>query len=303
MSHQSNSDPGTDTMNTNRTRRAKSRIPGLLVILAALLSGRHAQADILAADNFTASSGTGVGTVNNTESAGVGTYTTVQGANGMSVTTQSGFGNGNVLSLANGTQTYYRPFDGGSTLTLNSLSAGQTLSLSYTARFDGSFGGADNYSFGFVNFGSPNSILYANVDLSTVGGTQSEFRYRTGSFNMSDAGLTFGNIFTNPTSVSTTSYNLQLNVTRQVDNAFLVEYLRDGVLYGSTVQTNGSTFASAVGGLAITGVAFRHSQTPGVVTYLDDVSVSVVPEPVTGVLFLGGAALLIGGRRRFAIQG
>ena len=254
------------------------------------------RADLLVSDNFTGSSGSNVGTVTDTESTGVGTYTTIQGVNGMSVVTLSGFGNGNVLSLANGTQTYYRPFDGASTLTLNSLTAGQTLSLSYTARFDGSFGGADNFSFGFVNFGSPNSILYANVDLSATGGTVSEFRYRTGSFNMSDAGTAFGTNFTNPTSVSATSYTLQLSVTRQVDNAFLIEYHRDSVLYGSTTATNGSAFANAVGGLAISGVALRHSQVPGVITYLDDVSVSVVPEPVTGGLLVLGGLLLA--RRR-----
>lgn len=284
-------------------RRDFRRFAALILVSCLALLGCSARADLLASDNFTGSSGTGVGSVANTESTGVGTYTTVQGANGMSVTTLSGFGNGNVLSLANGTQTYYRPFDGASTLTLNSLTAGQTLRLAYTARFDGSFGGADNFSFGFVNFGSPNSILYANVDLSATGGTQSEFRYRTGSFNMSDAGLSFGTLFTNPTSVSTTSYNLELSVTRQVDNAYLIEYLRDSVLYGSTTQTNGSTFANAVGGLNITGVAFRHSQTPGVVTYLDEVTVAVVPEPFAGLLFLSGGALLIGGRRWFVIPG
>lgn len=284
-------------MNKRGQSTPQALLAATVLLVTGVLWSSHARADLLAADNFTGSSGTGVGSVANTESTGVGTYTTIQGVNGMSVTTVSGFGNGNVLSLANGTQTYYRPFDGAATLTLNSLTAGQKLSLSYTARFDGSFGGADNFSFGFVNFGSPNSILYANVDLSATGGTASEFRYRTGSFNMSDAGLAFGSVFTNPTSVSTTSYQLELSVTRQVDNAYLIEYLRDGVLYGSTTQTNGSTFANAVAGLAITGVAFRHSQTPGVVSYLDDVTVAVVPEPFTSLLFLGGGALLIGARR------
>ena len=241
-------------------------------------------ADSLAADNFTASTGSWVGVVNDAESTGVGTYTTIQGANGMNVTNLAGFGSGNCLSLTNGTQTYYRPFNGATNLTLNGLATGQVLRLSFEVRFTGGFGGADNFSFGFVNFGTTNSILYANVDLSSVGGTSSEFRYRTGSFNLSDAGTTFGSSFTEPTTVSASNYVMQLEVTKTTNGSFTIDYYRDQALAGSTTQTNGSTFATTVGALAISGIAFRHAQVPGLISYLDQVSVTLSsPEtPATG---------------------
>lgn len=258
-----------------------------------------AQADLLVSDNFSGSSGTNVSAINNTEVSGVGHYSTVQGTAGMTITNLSGFGDGNSLALANGTQTYYRPFDDGATLTLNGLTAGQKLSLSYTARFDGSFSGDDNFCFGFVSSNPANSILYTTLDMN--GGAPvnliSEFRYRTGSFNMSDAGAAFGSIFTNTTTASATSYTLELSVTRQVNNAFLIEYCRDGVLYGATTEANGGTFANTAGGLAISGIAFRNSQVPGVITYIDNVSVSLIPEPFTGLLFLGGGLMLAATRR------
>lgn len=104
-------------------------------------------AAVLVDDNFTNSSGSNVGTVNNTESVGVGTYTTIQGTTGMTVTTISGFGTGNVLSLANNTNTYYRPFDGAVTLSLDDLAAGESLSMSFNIRFDGgTFAAAQNFS-------------------------------------------------------------------------------------------------------------------------------------------------------------
>jgi hypothetical protein len=51
------------------------------------------------------------------------------------------------------------------------------------------------------------------------------------------------------------------------------------------------------------GIAFRHAQPPGVVTYLDNVNVTTfggpaVPEPTTGIMLLGGAALLRAVRRK-----
>ncbi len=270
-------------------------------VIALLAAG--AGADPIVADNFTLASGTGVATVNNTESSGVGTYSTIQGANGMSVTTVSGFGDGNVLSLANGTQTYYRQFDGATTLTLNSLLEHQTLRLAFDVRFNGSFAGADNFSFGFIDDSPANSVLYANVDLSSSGGTLSELRYRTGSFNMSDAaGSTiFGSPFTEPSTVSGQAYLLQLDITKQTDGGFLVEYFRDGLLAGSTLQGTSSNFTTTAGGLAISGIAFRHSQTPNVVTYLDNVTVAVIPEPLTGIFFLGGGAMLAYRRRWYRV--
>lgn len=256
-------------------------------------------------DNFTLSSGTSVSTVNNTESAGVGTYTTVQGSplTSMSITTVSGFGDGNVLRLANGAQTYFRPFDAGSTLTLNALGVNQTLRVSFDIRFDGGFGGADNFSFGFVNVSTPNSILYANLDLSAVGGLASEFRYRTASFNMSDniASTIVGGGWTEPATVSTAAYTMQLDVTKQDGGGFLLDYYRDGSIVGTSSQSVSSAFAVNAGGLAISGVAFRHSNLPGVTTYIDNVNasyVSSVPEPSTGAALLSAGIVVLWVSRR-----
>ncbi len=265
----------------------------LLLLIGGLTSVSVRAATLLASDNFTLSSGTNVGTVNNTESAGVGTYTVIQPAgttNGMSVTTLSGFGSGNVLSLANNTYTYYRAFDGGSTLTLNSLLANQTLKFTFNIRFDGGFNGADNFSFGFVNnTTSLNSIFYANLDLSATGGTTSEFKYRTGSANMSDAGTTISpnGTWTEASATSTTSYTMELAVTKLSSGSFLLEYYRNGTLYGNSTVAGSNSLLTSEGSVAITGIAFRHSQTPGLVTYLDDVSVQVVPEPSAAFLMLG----------------
>jgi len=248
-----------------------------------------------------------VGTVNNTEASGVGTYSTIQGTNGMSVVSggslSPAFGSGNALSLANNTNTYYRAFNGGSAFTLNSLSVNETLKMSFAIRFDGSFAGADNFSFGFVNFASPDSILYANVDLSASGGLSSEFRYRDGSFNMSDAGgsAIVGSTWTQPSTTTTTSYSFDLSVTK-LSTGFLLEYSRDGSLLGNSTVLNSSTWATTMAGTSISGIAIRHSNTPNVVTYLDNVYVATVPEPGTvAMLALGLGVVLF--RRRSCYRG
>jgi len=264
-----------------------------------LTVGFSAHAELIN-DNFTLSSGTWVSSVTSTESSGVGTYSDIFGANGMAVTTVSGFGNGNVLAFTNSSAvTHYRGFNDAETLTLNSLAANETLRLTLDIRYVGNFGGADNFSFGFVNRTTPNSILYANLDLNAAGGLSSEFRYRTGSFNMSDGGLIVGSSFTESNTVSGVNYSLQLDITHQLAGGFVMDYYRDGSLIGTQTAIDGSAFDTAMGDVSITGIAFRHSQTPGLTTYIDNVLVSVVPEPATGLLLMSGAAFLFYRRRLF----
>ena len=266
-------------------RTPRFAITALSVALL-LAAGRPSlRADILTNDNFTASSGTGVGTISNTSSPGVGTYTTVQGTNGLSVKTLSDFGDGNVLVLSNSTNTYYCAFDGATVLKLRDLPANQTLSITFDIRFDGSkFGAAQNFSFGLVNTATPNSILFANVNLN---GGHSEFRYRTDSFNMSDAGTIIpSSDWTEPTTVTATSYTLQLDVTKKSNGSYVFQYFRNSVLLGTSTQPANSTWAHLMAGADITGIAIRHSQTPALITYIDTVAVVTMPaapEPTASV--------------------
>ncbi len=251
----------------------------LVATMAPYLAG-PAEAGSLASDDFTSSVGVNTGVVNDAEGPGAGTYTTIFGSHGMSVVTLGGFGIGNVLSLTNANWCYYRPFNGATNFTLNSMATGHTFSLWFSIRMVGNLtsGGADNFSVGFVGDSSSNSIVYANLDLSSAGGTVSEFRYRTGSALMSDAGLIVGGYtWTEPSTVSQSNYTMQLTVTRQT-NGFTLGYFRDGVLAGATTQTNGSTWVAAVGNLSISGIAFRHAQVPSAVTYLDNVNVAAPAE-------------------------
>jgi len=246
------------------------------VLLGSMLAlNLNARATMLADDNFTLSVGTNLSTITDAESAGVGTYLVIQGTptNNLTVTniTALGFGNGNVLKWEGGGQTYYRPFNGGSTFTLNNLATGETLRVSFDIRFAGSLASGDNFSFGFVHRDVPsNSIVYANLDLNSGGGYFSEFRYRTGTYNMSDLGAQINSTFTDVATVSGTGYNMELAVTR-LTNGFRLAYSRDGSLVGTTTGLTASAFVTAVGNLAMSGIAFRGIV--GAATYLDDLQI------------------------------
>ena len=253
-----------------------------------LVLGFNAHADTLASDNFTLSSGTNLSMITDTESSGVGTYTVIQGTNttALSITNITGFGTGNVLRWPGGGETYFRAFNSGTTLTLNSLATGETLRLAFDIRFAGFFSAADNFSFGFVSTSTPNSIVYANLDLNSGGGFASEFRYRTNSFNMSDniASTIIGSTFTEPVSVSSTGYAMKLEVTRQT-NGFRLDYHRDGLLTGTTTGLTASAFVSTMSTASISGIAFRG--VVGLTTYIDNLLVERtlnLPTPaITGV--------------------
>ncbi|WP_309381899.1 hypothetical protein [Cerasicoccus frondis] len=278
----------------------------ILTTLAALSLPAVSHGQVLVADNFTNSTGTDAATVSNTQSSGVGTYDrilTQSASSGMTVTTVSGFGTGNVLSLGNSSNNYYREFNGGATTSLNSLSLGQTLSLSFDARFSAVPFSGDNFSFGFINDSSPDSILYANVDL-TGSSYVSEFRYREGSFNMSDAGgsLIVGSGWTEPATAANTNYTFAIDVTRELNGDWTIAYYRDSELLSSIALTVSSSVITAMGDVDITGIAFRHANTPGATTYIDNVNVAIatIPEPGFTGMGLGLVALcgLLYRRRR-----
>jgi hypothetical protein len=189
----------------------------------------------------------------------------------------------------------YRAFDGATTLTLNSLAANQTLSLSFNVGYQ-----ADptaSLSFGFVDNTGPNSVVYVNQSL--VGASNaSKFRYRTGSAFMSAASpsvaidLTNG-VWTDADTLASTSYTLQLDVTKLANGNFQLDYSRDNSLVKSLTVLSTDTWVTSVGGTAITGIAFRNESANSANIFIDNVlvSVSAIPEPSTYALLLGGLTL------------
>ena len=268
-----------------------SKKTGTFLCGAALLaaaSGAHGA--ILVDDNFTNSSGSSVN-MENTQAIGVGTYERVQGSGNLTATTISGFGSGNVLQLGNNANTYFRAFNGDATLKLSNLTPGQTLSLSFDFRSTGDFGtNALNFGFGFLN--ATNSIAYVNLN-AQADSPGSEFRFRTGSPNMTSSGTQIGTGWSNVTSPAT-NYNFELIITR-MEADYSLQYFVDGAEISSATSALGAT-----SDLDITGIGFRWGEGPGTSTNIDNVIVEVIPEP-SSLLLLGGSlscGLLLRRRKR-----
>lgn len=299
-------------------KNPQTLLPALLGVTAVSVLGAHA-ATILAADTFTASSGTAVNTVNNSQAVGTGTWQSIQGATStvMSVVptgpTYGNFGSGNILQNTNGSaNTLYRAFNPDvSPFTLNSMATGITLRLTFDFRIgNGTMTGGDNFGFGFLSKRTGtstdnDSVAYANVDTYTATGTAgliSEFRYRTATYNMGGSGTGIAQIGTAWNETSTFAaggiYKFQLDVTKQSDGGVLLQYYRDDALAASVLATGASTFMTAMGGVNMTGIGIRHAETTGVAYYYDNLSVTLIPEPTSGILACAfGAGLLLVRRR------
>ena len=112
-------------------------------------------------------------------------------------------------------------------------------------------------------------------------------------------GIVIGSTFTEPATADDANYRFTLDVLKQISGGYQISYYRGSTLVASTTQGPTSGFATTMGTTPITGVAFRHSNTPGVLTYLDNVSVSqVIPEPSTGIVMLSAFVLLWAARGR-----
>lgn len=248
-------------------------VTSAIALSGLLLASPAARAIVLVNDNFTLSAGTGSDAIESTESPDAGAYVTLHGTSGLSATKVEGFGTDTVLGLSNTNNTYHRAFNGSATLTLANLEPNQTLSLSFDIRFDGgTFAGAQNFSFGFINAPSSDSILYANINLA---GGPSEFRHRPGSFNMSDAGTQLGSGWSEPPTASGTAYSFQIEITKLADGGVRIAYYRGNALLGSHTEPGNGVWVKKRATTEITGIAFRHSQTPGLKTYIDNVFVSL----------------------------
>ncbi|RYD30007.1 MAG: hypothetical protein EOP87_17315 [Verrucomicrobiaceae bacterium] len=204
----------------------------LLCSIALSLPASVAHGAVLIDDNFTNSSGASVN-MGNTQAVGVGTYENIQGNNdNLTITTVSGFGSGNVLQIGNNANTYFRAFNGGSSVKLSALTTGQTLTMSFDFRTTGDTN-AQNFGFGFLN--SDSAIAFVNLDARSTTPI-SEFKYRPspGGFNMSTGGTSISTW----TDVITPSANnnIEFSITR-TEVGYLLRYLLDGTEISST--TNG----------------------------------------------------------------
>ncbi|MFA7344772.1 MAG: PEP-CTERM sorting domain-containing protein [Terrimicrobiaceae bacterium] len=259
-----------------------------------------AHATVLVNDNFTNSTGSSVSTVNNTESIGVGTHNMINGSNALSVVTPSFFGSSKALQMNVGSGNVdYRAFDGATTLTLNSLAVGESLTLSFDVGFN-----ADptaNLSFGFVNTTTPNSVIYVNEALTA---STSNYRFRSSSAFMSaGSGSAIGSNWTASDTAQSTSYHYELEVTKLTGGDFQLDYLVNSGLVNSQTVLASSTWVTTMGGVDITGVAFRNESAGSASLFIDNISVITVPEPSTWVLAALGLTSVMVFRRRSRVNG
>ena len=278
-------------------RRMKPLITGLLSVIL----GGTAFAATYASDNYTdATVPTGGATVSNAESTGVGSYRRLyDGGSVYSVGTVDGFGSGNVLTLSNGSSTHSRALNSSTAFSLASLAVGDVVSMSFDMRLTGTLTAGRSFSFGFLNeagSGTQSSIAYG-----MVGETGGEFRRRDTSWNMSttsnNGGGRIGDAFTGGGLAVDTNYNLGISITKEGENSYTLRYVQNG----TTIATVLSNPLTSTAGKDITGIGFRWSETPGVVTHIDNVLVTVdaVPEASSAALVMAaGMAGLLRRRRR-----
>jgi hypothetical protein len=101
---------------------------------------------------------------------------------------------------------------------------------------------------------------------------------------MSDAGTLLGSGWSEPPTASGTGYSFQIEITKTADGGFRIAYYRDNALLGSHAEPGRGIWIKTRSRAEITGIAFRHSQTPGLKTYIDNVVVSITTSiPDSGI--------------------
>ena len=282
-------------------RCMKPLITGLLSVIL----GGTAFAATYASDNYTdatvAPDGT---TMANTEAPGVGSYRRVfDGGSTYAVGTVDGFGSGNVMTLTDGNSTHVRTLNSSTGTSLSALGVGSVVGMSFDMRLAGTLAESRSFSFGFLNdvSATQSSIAYA-----LVGAAGGEFKRRNTSWNMStsnnDGGGRAGATFTGGGLAVDTNYTMRFTITKESGGLYTLRYFQsvDGGEETMIVET-ASSLTTTVTGREITAVGLRWSETPGVVTYIDNLvmTVDAVPEASSAALVMAaGMAGLLRRRRR-----
>ncbi|MDR0533726.1 MAG: PEP-CTERM sorting domain-containing protein [Verrucomicrobiales bacterium] len=269
-----------------------------------------AQAQVLVNDYFYDATLTGSGSTSKITTTGGGEYVQIfspASANSPALLNASNSFGRNTMQILSSGNIVYRAVDfsavtGGSPFTLNSLTTGQTLSLSVGLAFGNSATAltAAEFDLGFLRYTnaattSPSaiddpdhnaSILYARQK-TTNAANGTKLTYRTGLIHMANGTKDIKQATDTGLSPSTI-YNLTLSVTKDELGNFLVEYYRDGDLIMSITDA-----LAATRDLEMTGIGFRIPENVGYSALIDHINVSVIPEPSTWLLLMAGIISLL----------
>lgn len=267
------------------------------IILAAVtvLAG-HANAAVVASANFTGLSGTNVATLATSGTPGVNEFAwsmigpastdrmSIVNAN---ITT----GSGNALQLNDSTNTGFRGILG-TMSSSTTIDIGETLTLSFSGKYLGSTNNSGGLRFGFVNSGDLDNAYATRV--GTGGNTSMDLIRDTGGDDSPAAGtvLAVTGGITGPSpayvGITTSTFEGIYSITRTASTT-----------YSLTASMNGSTISAtdvADQGWDNYNRIFIRNGGINNGFQVDDVSVTLIPEP--SAAFLGGLGLLTLLRRR-----
>lgn len=277
-------------------------------------------------DNFTGASTSGSGT-GSTVTGAPGAWS-VYAANAPTGNYFDGTGNGTITLRATttnnagssaaatgSTAVAYRGFDSAQTFTLESLSVGQSLVISFTMSIGSitantvTAANAGGFSFGLLTNGATtgnNSVFYAQFETSSnAANALVSFKTRPTSgymANPASGATTLGSTATATRASLTGTFNYTLELIKDSTGNLFDISLKQGstVLLSQNDTDLGSVAGTTIGGLGFRNFGSGSSQqfvTSGLT--LDNVTVSVIPEPSSIALLAGlGALGAVACRRR-----
>ncbi|MDR1190376.1 MAG: PEP-CTERM sorting domain-containing protein [Verrucomicrobiales bacterium] len=269
-------------------------------------------AQVLVNDSFSNAIVEGSGTDSKVTSNSGSEYISIYGTgNSPAVYNASAsFGNNTMQVIGDGGIVYravdFSPYTSDGIFTLNSLSTGQTISISLSVAFgnnpDGKLtDGNTEFDFGFIRYNDPSttrpanddpadntSVLYVRQDTAKKTNA-TKIDYRTGFVHM--GGGTNLKSITDVVLNAATAYTLTLNVTKNDLGTFDITYLRDDV--SVSVFPDFTHALTATKDLEITGIGFRFPAATNFSALIDNVTVSIIPEPSAVALLGLGAVVLL----------